>query len=152
MIYKSKLVKGLNRNFGLYTPLDFLAAVTAHILDEWEHLTRYYGWYSSVQRGKRIKAGLEERSGEPAAIADGSPGARAARRNWAKFIKKIYEVDPLLCPECGGAMKIIAFLEDRAVIRRILTHLRLWDEPEPRPPPIIEPPTPIDIEYVPCFE
>jgi hypothetical protein len=37
VIYKSKLVKGLNRNFGLYTPLDFLAAVTAHIPDEWEH-------------------------------------------------------------------------------------------------------------------
>ncbi len=29
VIYKTKLVKGLNRNFGIYTPLDFLAAVTA---------------------------------------------------------------------------------------------------------------------------
>ncbi len=142
VIYKTKLVKGLNRNFGLYTPFDFLAAVTSHIPDDWGHLTRYYGWYSSVQRGKRIKAGLEERTGEPVTINDESPGAKAARRNWAKFIKKVYEVDPLLCPDCGGTMKVIAFIEDRAVIWRILICLRLWEEPEPRPPPIIELPIP----------
>ena len=152
VIYRSKLVKGLNRNFGLYTPLDFLAAVTAHIPDAWEHLTRYYGWYSSVSRGKRIKAGLEERAGEQVAVADESPGGKAARRNWAKFIKKVYEVDPLLCPDCGGMMKIVAFIEEGAVIRRILSHLRLWEEPEPRPPPVAEMPVPMETEYVPCFE
>ena len=50
------------------------------------------------------------------------------------MIRKIYEVDPLLCPECGNAMKIIAFIEAAAVIRKILEHLRLWEEPEPRAP------------------
>ncbi len=126
--------------------------MTAHIPDEWEHLTRYYGWYSSVQRVKRIKAGLEERGGEPVTMADGSPGSKAARRNWARFIRKVYEVDPLLCPDCGGTMKVVAFIDDRAIIRRILIHLWLWNDPEPRPPPIIVPPEPIEIEYVPCYE
>jgi hypothetical protein len=85
-------------------------------------------------------------------VADGSPGAKAARRNWARFIRKVYEVDPLLCPDCGGTMRVIAFIEDRTVIRHIIKHVRLWEEPEPRPPPIIEPPMHIGIEYVPCFE
>ncbi len=49
-------------------------------------------------------------------------------------------------------MRVIACIEDRAVIRRTLIHLRLWEEPEPRPPPIILPPELLDIEYVPCFE
>jgi hypothetical protein len=49
-------------------------------------------------------------------------------------------------------MKVVAFIEDRAVIRRILCHLRLWKEPDPHPPPVIEPPMSIDIEYVPCYE
>jgi hypothetical protein len=31
-------------------------------------------------------------------------------------------------------MKIIAFLEDQAVVRKILTHLGIWETP-PRPPP-----------------
>ena len=52
--------KGMNRDFGIYDPLDFLAAVTAHIPDRREHMVRYYGWYSSVKRGKRRKARLEK--------------------------------------------------------------------------------------------
>ena len=45
-------------------------------------------------------------------FADDTSSARAARRSWARLIKKIYEVDPLLCPECGGDMRIIAFIEE----------------------------------------
>jgi hypothetical protein len=46
-IYKAKMVKGPNRNFQGYDPLDFLAAVTAHITDRREHLVRYYGSFST---------------------------------------------------------------------------------------------------------
>ena len=28
------------------------------------------------------------------------------------MIRKVHEVDPLLCPQCGGTMKVIAFLLD----------------------------------------
>ncbi len=54
--------------------------------------------------------------------------------------------------DCGQTIRVVACIEERAVIRRILMHLRLWEEPEPRPPPIIEPPAPVDIEYIPCYE
>ncbi len=36
------------------------------------------------------------------------------------MIRKVYETDPLLCPRCGGEMRIIAFIEDRKVIDRII--------------------------------
>ena len=49
---------------------------------------------------------------------------REARRRWAELLRRIYEVDPLTCPACGGAMRILAFLTERAVIDRILEHLR----------------------------
>jgi ribosomal protein S27E len=29
---------------------------------------------------------------------------------WAAKIRKVYELDPMLCPKCGGAMKVISFL------------------------------------------
>jgi hypothetical protein len=38
----------------------------------------------------------------------------------------VYEVDPLVCPRCAGAMRIIAFLEQPEVIAKILTHVGLW--------------------------
>lgn len=40
-----------------------------------------------------------------------------------RLIKQVYAVEPLVCPRCAGAMRIIAFLEQRAVIEKILTHL-----------------------------
>ena len=51
--------------------------------------------------------------------------------SWAMLIKRVYEVDPLSCPECGGAMKIISFIErrQREVIERILRHCGLWEGP-----------------------
>ncbi|MFP3929213.1 MAG: hypothetical protein ACLFUP_09930 [Desulfobacteraceae bacterium] len=50
------------------------------------------------------------------------------------MIQKIYEVDPLSCPKCNGAMRILPFIEDQDVIRKILSHLGLWEK-APRPPP-----------------
>ncbi|MGH7711953.1 MAG: hypothetical protein ACREOG_11755 [Gemmatimonadaceae bacterium] len=49
---------------------------------------------------------------------------REARRRWAELLRRIYEVDPLTCPACGGAMRILAFLTEGAVIDRILAHVR----------------------------
>ena len=48
--------------------------------------------------------------------------------------QKIYEVDPLVCPKCQGAMRIISFIENPSVIRDILNHLGLWLV-KARPPP-----------------
>lgn len=51
--------------------------------------------------------------------------AKTFRKNWARLIQKIYEVDPLVCPKCSGTMKVIAFIERPDVIKKILKHLGL---------------------------
>jgi len=53
------------------------------------------------------------------------------------MIKKVYEVDPLICPSCGGQMRIIAFIEDHNAIGRIIRHLKLTFTSERPPPPHI---------------
>lgn len=50
-------------------------------------------------------------------------------------VLQVYEVDPLLCPQYGGKMKIIAFLTDYAVVDRIINHLKLTFVAERPPPP-----------------
>jgi len=44
---------------------------------------------------------------------------------WTGVIRKVYEIDTLLCPSRGGKMKVIAFLTDRAAVDRIINHLKL---------------------------
>jgi hypothetical protein len=51
------------------------------------------------------------------------------------MIRKVYEVDPMLCPKCGGAMKVVAFLTEHAVVDRIIKHLKLTFVAERPPPP-----------------
>jgi hypothetical protein len=53
------------------------------------------------------------------------------------MIRKVYEVDPMLCPECGGQMRIIAFLTDYSVVDRIINHLKLALVASKPPPPRI---------------
>ena len=136
------LARGLSRNFQILSPLDFLAEFTQHIPAKGSHLVRYYGWYSNKARGMRAKAAEAARAAElpPASSAAEVAGVRTRSRSsqtWAMLIKRVYEVDPLLCPQCGGQMKVIAFIEppQQEVIEKILRHCGLWDASPPRGPP-----------------
>jgi len=41
------------------------------------------------------------------------------------MIRKVYEVDPMVCPKCGGTMKITASITEYPVVDRIMEHLKL---------------------------
>ena len=46
----------------------------------------------------------------------------ARRKSWARLIRRVYEVDPLLC-RCGERMRVIGFITQPPVIRKILDHI-----------------------------
>ncbi len=48
-----------------------------------------------------------------------------ARMGGARLLKRVFEIDLEHCSQCGGDVKIIAAIEEPAVIVRILTHLGL---------------------------
>jgi len=59
---------------------------------------------------------------------------RIPSQGWAEMIRKVYEVDPMVCPECGGVMKVVAFISDYRAADRIIDHLKLRFVAE-KPPP-----------------
>jgi len=87
--------------------LEFIARVTSHIPDKGQVMIRYYGLYSNAHRGKMHKAGADP--SHPLIIEDDPTYVPA--KGWAEMIRKVYEVDPLICPTCGGKMRIIRHLE-----------------------------------------
>ena len=50
------------------------------------------------------------------------------------MIRKVYEVDPMTCPKCGGRMKIVAFITEVSVVDRIIDHLKLGFVADRLPP------------------
>jgi len=136
VIYRSK--DGTEEK--VFDALEWLAGMCSHVPNKGEQMVRYYGYYSNVSRGKRKKEDSDELI---PSILEPEGSSKEFRRNWARLIQKIYETDPLCCPRCQGRMRIIAFIEDDEVIKKILKHLGLpacashadrWDIKQ-RPPP-----------------
>jgi hypothetical protein len=123
-------------------PLEFLARVIVHIPEPRKHLIRYYGNFSCRARAKRRQQ-LErhpQESHELASTASLAPSTQAAslkaRRAWAQLIKRIYHSDPLLCPNCGSELRVIAFIVERCTILKILRHLETLAGAERGPPQV----------------
>jgi hypothetical protein len=113
--------------------LEFIARTTSHIPDKGQVTVRYYGLYANAHRGKVKKQSLV-----PVALGmiEEEPRSIPAK-GWAAMIRKVYDVDPMLCPQCGGQMRVIAFLTDYAAVDRIISHLKLTFVAERPPPPHI---------------
>src|SRR3989338_7138459 len=109
-----------------YQPLDFLAYVSLHIPNKGEQIVRYYGWYSNKSRGLR-KKNKSASSSISHSDEDLTAYQKKCRSAWARLIRKIYDVDPLLCPRCKHPMKIVAFIDEDSTIQKILKHLGLWE-------------------------
>jgi hypothetical protein len=56
-------------------------------------------------------------------------------KGWAEMTLKVYEVDAIVCPQCQGEMRIIAFLTDYGVVDRIINHPKLTFVADKPPPP-----------------
>lgn len=73
---------------------------------------------------------------------DRTPVERRASITWAQRLKRVFNIDIETCAVCGGAMRIIACIEDPAVIEKILAHLdaNAAAAQASRPPPCRAPP------------
>ena len=129
VIYKSKN-SGLKKEF---SAVDFLSKLVTHIPNKGEQIVRYYGYYSNKSRGLRKKSDCDN---EVPSLIESDISKKKFRKNWARLIQKIYNVDPLLCPKCSGEMSIISFIEDAVLIKKILNHLNLWLPDNKSPPKI----------------
>jgi hypothetical protein len=81
VLYRSKMNPLLKKNFAVFTVLDWIATLTAHIPDEGEQLIRYYGYYSNVSRGKRKKEKPEDKN--EIREVDAPPLSRELKKRWS---------------------------------------------------------------------
>ena len=66
---------------------------------------------------------------------------RYAAMSWAQRLKRVFKIDIETCEQCGGAVKVIACIEEPEVVKRILDHLQNRSEsPQPASHPVRAPP------------
>ena len=132
----------------MFEPLDFIAKLAALVPKPRANLTRFHGVLApnskhriNVTPAKRGKGGNTQdvKSKKSAEL----PVNEHKEMNWAQRLKRVFNIDITICSRCGGAVKIIACIEDPLVIKRILDHLDANSRalastnqlPEPRAPP-----------------
>ena len=86
------------------------------------NLTRYHG-VLAPNSSLRAQVTPAVRGGRAGRDALKSTAERQAARPKAQRLRRVFRIDIETCEHCGGAVKVIASIEDPVVIQRILDHL-----------------------------
>ena len=117
-----------------FSALEFIARWVDHVPDAQETRVRDYGAYATRRRVWWQRRGISLASAPAVADVPLEPAAdwpalRARRRRWAELLRLVFKVEIEVCPTHlrwvpgGGAMKVLGFVTEQAVVRRILAHL-----------------------------
>jgi hypothetical protein len=109
-------------------PLDFMARLAALVPPPKLHLTRYHGVFAPHSKLRAAITPAHRGAGAPMPPATAGESARPptlrhVAMNWARRLKRVFGIDIESCARCGGKLKIIASIEEPAVIAKILAHL-----------------------------
>lgn len=101
-------------------------------------------WRAEVVPRQTASRGGDAALTQPATEPDPAETARRHARNqcWALLMARTFGFDVLACDRCGGRLRLVALIEETAVIGRILRHLGLPTE-VPSPRPARAPPLPV---------
>ena len=111
----------------IFEPLDFIARLAALVPKPRVNLTRFHGVFAPNSKHRAqvtpAKRGKGNKAKTPDEAQDKTPAEHRAAMTWAQRLKRVFAIDIETCSECGGAVKIIACIEDPVVITKILAHL-----------------------------
>ena len=113
----------------IFAPLDFIAKLAALVPKPRVNLTRFHGVFApnskyriQVTPAKRGK-GSQQYTGTNSWLGK-TAEERHRAMTWMQRLKRVFNIDIETCERCGGKVKMIASIEDPAVIAHILKHLK----------------------------
>jgi len=104
------------------------------------NLTRFHGVFAPNSH-LRAQVTPDQRGRRTGEDVDRTAAAGQAGMTWAQRLKRVFKLDIETCSHCGGAVKVIACIEDPVVIKQILAHLeRRAQQPPAKAPTARAPP------------
>ena len=119
-------------------PLTFIERLAALVPRPRAHQQTYHdvlaqaaAYRDLIVPGPRDPSAASNASSTCASALNSAPHSEssAQRATWAELLKRVFAIDVLECPNCGGRRKLIAFISDGVVVRKILDHLGVPSEP-----------------------
>jgi putative transposase len=126
----------------IFEPLDFIARLASLVPSPRVNLTRYHGVFAAHAslRAKIVPSarGAQKKKAQRGQGAEATP--RYVAMTGAQRLKRVFLIDVTVCEHCGGAVKIIACIEDKVTVRKILAHVERAASPPGQLPPARGPP------------
>jgi hypothetical protein len=125
-----------------FDPLELLERLAVLTPRPRVNLILYYGvlapraaWRAALVAGTSHGVSISQpESSEGDEDTNRAGPSRPGAYQWAELMRRTFALDVLACPRCGGRLRLVALIEQAAVVQRILRHLGLPTEvPEPRP-------------------
>ena len=113
------------------TPMEFMQRLAALVPRPRLHLIRFHG---VLAPNAKLRSKIVPAPPPQTTTGEGDcehAHSKPVRMTWARLLKRVFDIDIEQCA-CGGKLKLIAVIEEPAVIEKIHTHLGL----SPQPPPI----------------
>jgi hypothetical protein len=136
----------------IFEPLELVEKLAALVPPPKVNLIRYHGLLAPAaafrsrvipepkDEGPPVHSGCrgkKQASTADAAIVNEKPRCRPRNYSWAALLRRIFELDVLKCPRCGGRMRILGAVNPPDAIRKILSCLGLPSRPPPITPAIL---------------
>ena len=109
----------------IFEPLDFIAKLAALVPKPRVNLTRFHGVFAPNSK-YRVDVTPPAKRGKGRSYKeneDKTPAQRHQAMTWAQRLKRVFNIDVSVCPQCGGEARVIASIEDQPIIDKILAHL-----------------------------
>jgi hypothetical protein len=118
----------------IFEPLDFIAKLAALVPKPRVNLTRFHGVFAPNSKYRvDVTPAKRGKGSKPHESDDKTAQQRHKAMSWAQRLKRVFNIDVSICEKCGGEAKIIASIEDQAVIDKILHHLKAKGALTPQP-------------------
>ena len=112
----------------LFQPQDLISKVIALLPAPGANLLRFHGQFAPGARWRSvITAVAATKRKQPAAPQNEEQ--RQRRMSWARLLRRSFAVEALACPRCGGHRDLLAVIEHKPTVQKILEHLGLESEP-----------------------
>jgi hypothetical protein len=107
----------------VFEPLDFISKLAALIPSPRVNLTRFHGVFAPHSQ-YRATIIVKKTDNKTTTNEVRTESEKRRAMTWSVRLKRAFNIDIRLCEACGGNAKVIACIDDPAVINKILDHLR----------------------------
>jgi hypothetical protein len=124
----------------IFEPLEFIEKLAALVPPPQLNLVRYFGVLGASAGWRPLVIPAEPAVDDTApSLSDHDKNSRKSgihprRYGWAELLQRVFLVDVLICPHCGGCLRILSAIIPLDPIEKILDCLGLPSKPPPISP------------------